>query len=72
MAIAAYAQQTGAFVIAEGVEDDETLAFLAGIDDRTLHGDTVIRGGQGYVLGRPGSIRKAIPYPLVFRIPKAA
>jgi diguanylate cyclase (GGDEF)-like protein len=72
MAIAAYAQQTGAFVIAEGIEDDETLAFLGDIDDRTLHGDTVIRGGQGYALGRPAAIRKATSPPPVPFIAKAA
>jgi diguanylate cyclase (GGDEF)-like protein len=72
MAIAAYAQQTGAFVIAEGVEDDETVAFLCGIDDRVLHGESVIRGGQGYALGRPGAIHDATSSPLLPSLPKAA
>ena len=36
MAIATYARQTGAFVIAEGIEDDETLEFLHGIDELEL------------------------------------
>jgi diguanylate cyclase (GGDEF)-like protein len=53
MAIATYARQTGAFVIAEGIEDDETLEFLHRIDERELHGEAVIQGGQGYGLGRP-------------------
>ena len=33
MAVATYARQTDAFVIAEGIEDDETLEFLHGIDE---------------------------------------
>jgi len=33
MAMATFARQTGAYVIAEGIEDDETLAFLQQIDD---------------------------------------
>jgi diguanylate cyclase (GGDEF)-like protein len=55
MAIAAYAQQTGAFVIAEGIEDDETLAFITHVDGSDLYGETVIQGGQGYALGRPSA-----------------
>jgi EAL domain-containing protein (putative c-di-GMP-specific phosphodiesterase class I) len=61
MAIAAYVRQTGAFVIAEGIEDDETLAFLDAIDERELHGDAVIRGGQDYGLGRPEATIRDIP-----------
>jgi diguanylate cyclase (GGDEF)-like protein len=58
MAIATYARQTGAFVIAEGIEDDETLAFLHGLDEA---GDLVIQGGQGYGLGRPAMTLQDIP-----------
>jgi EAL domain-containing protein (putative c-di-GMP-specific phosphodiesterase class I) len=58
MAIATYARQTGAFVIAEGIEDDETLEFLRGVD---AFGDVVIQGGQGYGLGRPAATIQAIP-----------
>ncbi|HZL48564.1 MAG TPA: bifunctional diguanylate cyclase/phosphodiesterase [Solirubrobacteraceae bacterium] len=53
MAMATFARQTGAFVIAEGVEDEETLRFLRSIDDHDLHVDTVIQGGQGGELGQP-------------------
>jgi diguanylate cyclase (GGDEF)-like protein len=53
MAMAAFARQTGAFVIAEGVEDEETLEFLRGIDARNLCSTAIIQGGQGYGLGRP-------------------
>jgi diguanylate cyclase (GGDEF)-like protein len=63
MAIAAYARQTGAFVIAEGIEDDETLAFLRSIDERELVGDAVIQGGQGYGLGRPLPVMPDVSSP---------
>jgi EAL domain-containing protein (putative c-di-GMP-specific phosphodiesterase class I) len=65
MAMATFACQTGAFVIAEGVEDEETLQFLRGIDDRDLHVATVIGGGQGGELGAPSpQIPPAVPAPL--------
>jgi EAL domain-containing protein (putative c-di-GMP-specific phosphodiesterase class I) len=51
--MATFARQTGAFVIAEGVEDEDTLEFLRGIDELDLRPDTVIQGGQGFGLGRP-------------------
>jgi diguanylate cyclase (GGDEF)-like protein len=53
MAMATYARQTGSFVIAEGIEDRETLDFLSAIEDRDLHPGRIIQGGQGYGLGRP-------------------
>jgi EAL domain-containing protein (putative c-di-GMP-specific phosphodiesterase class I) len=40
-------------VIAEGIEDQETLQFLRSIDDHDLQVDTIIQGGQGFELGRP-------------------
>jgi diguanylate cyclase (GGDEF)-like protein len=55
MAMATFARQTGAFVIAEGIEDEDTLEFLRSIDDRELISDTIIQGGQGYGLGRPSA-----------------
>ena len=55
MAMATFARQTGAFVIAEGVEDAETLRFLRSIDVADLHIDKVIQGGQGGELGRPSA-----------------
>jgi EAL domain-containing protein (putative c-di-GMP-specific phosphodiesterase class I) len=54
MAMATYARQTGSFVIAEGIEDQETLDFLSEIDEQDLRPDRIIQGGQGYGLGRPG------------------
>jgi EAL domain-containing protein (putative c-di-GMP-specific phosphodiesterase class I) len=55
MAMATFARQTGAFVIAEGIEDQETLAFLRTIDDLPVDADPIIQGGQGYGLGRPAA-----------------
>jgi diguanylate cyclase (GGDEF)-like protein len=54
LAMATYARQTGSFVIAEGIEDQETLDFLGEIADWELRPDRIIQGGQGYGLGRPG------------------
>ncbi|MEN3285343.1 MAG: hypothetical protein V7607_6483 [Solirubrobacteraceae bacterium] len=53
MAMATFAWQTGSFVIAEGIEDPETLAFVRGIDESDVRAGHVIRGGQGFGLGRP-------------------
>jgi diguanylate cyclase (GGDEF)-like protein len=53
MAMAAFARQTSAFVIAEGIEDEDTLEFLRGIDDHDLSVRRIIQGGQGFGLGRP-------------------
>jgi diguanylate cyclase (GGDEF)-like protein len=53
MAMATFARQTGAFVIAEGVEDEDTLEFLRTVSWRDLCSDAVIQGGQGFGLGRP-------------------
>lgn len=55
MAMATFARQTGAFVIAEGIEDQDTLKFLRSIDDHDLQADTIIQGGQGFGLGRPSA-----------------
>jgi EAL domain-containing protein (putative c-di-GMP-specific phosphodiesterase class I) len=63
MAISTFAQQTGAFVIAEGIEDQETLDFLRALDDNAAHGDLVIQGGQGYGLGRPAPTIDALRPP---------
>ena len=49
-AIIAFADTTGTYVIAEGIEDAGLLAFLRGVQVKT---ETGIRGGQGYGLGRP-------------------
>jgi diguanylate cyclase (GGDEF)-like protein len=56
MAMATFARQTGAFVIAEGIEDEDTLGFLRSIGERNLVSDSVIQGGQGFGLGRPSTV----------------
>jgi EAL domain-containing protein (putative c-di-GMP-specific phosphodiesterase class I) len=53
MAMATYARQTGAYVIAEGIEDLETLAFLAAVGNGDAILERTIQGGQGFGLGRP-------------------
>jgi diguanylate cyclase (GGDEF)-like protein len=53
LAMATFASQTGSFVIAEGIEDEETLAFLRSMDDPGLRPGHLVQGGQGYGLGRP-------------------
>lgn len=53
MAMATFARQTGAFVIAEGVEDEETLAFLRSVEAVDFRPGTIIQGGQGFELGGP-------------------
>jgi diguanylate cyclase (GGDEF)-like protein len=54
MAMATFARQTGAFVIAEGIEDEDILEFLRAInEEHELASDTIIQGGQGFGLGRP-------------------
>jgi len=54
MAMATFAHQTGAFVIAEGIEDDDILQFLRTInEEHQLASDAIIQGGQGFGLGRP-------------------
>jgi diguanylate cyclase (GGDEF)-like protein len=55
MAMATYARQTGSYVIAEGIEDQETLDFLATIDERDTRPGRIIQGGQGFGLGRPAA-----------------
>jgi diguanylate cyclase (GGDEF)-like protein len=56
MAMVTFACQTGAFVIAEGVEDADTLQFLRALnDEHEISSGTIIQGGQGFGLGRPSS-----------------
>ncbi|HEV7584947.1 MAG TPA: bifunctional diguanylate cyclase/phosphodiesterase [Solirubrobacteraceae bacterium] len=50
MAMATFARQTGAFVIAEGIEDADTLEFLRGVGQPD---SPIIQGGQGFYLGKP-------------------
>jgi diguanylate cyclase (GGDEF)-like protein len=54
MAMATFARQTGAFVIAEGIEDEDTLQCLRTVnEEHELASDAIIQGGQGFGLGRP-------------------
>jgi EAL domain-containing protein (putative c-di-GMP-specific phosphodiesterase class I) len=55
MAMATFARQTGAFVVAEGIEDEDTLQFLRTISTRELSWSAIIQGGQGFGLGRPSA-----------------
>ena len=56
LAMATFAQQTGSFVIAEGIEDAETLDFLRHIHEAGLPQGRLIQGGQGFGLGMPVAI----------------
>ena len=70
MAVATFARQTGAFVIAEGIEDSETLEFLERVDYDQFRGHGMIQGGQGYGLGLPvADIRCVSDMPLRDAIP---
>jgi hypothetical protein len=41
-------------VIAEGIEDEDTLQFLRAInEEHELASEAIIQGGQGFGLGRP-------------------
>ncbi|MCZ4492602.1 MAG: hypothetical protein JWP53_1533 [Conexibacter sp.] len=71
MAMATYARQTGAYVIAEGIEDRETLDFLTGIDDREVQPHRIIQGGQGFGLGRPAADGAVDPPPAMLGRPAA-
>jgi len=52
-AMALFAEQTGTFVIAEGIEDAEMLQYVQSLAEPELGIPTVVHGGQGYGLGRP-------------------
>jgi diguanylate cyclase (GGDEF)-like protein len=54
LAMSTYARQTGAYVIAEGIEDDGVLDYVRTIDEQIPRDiAAMIQGGQGYGLGRP-------------------
>jgi EAL domain-containing protein (putative c-di-GMP-specific phosphodiesterase class I) len=55
MAMATFASHTGAFVIAEGIEDHDVLDFVRGVHEGQLSREILIPGGQGYGLGRPSA-----------------
>jgi len=54
-AIVAFAATTGAYVIAEGIEDQAMLDMVCRFGRAGEPGTLEIRGGQGYFLGRPHS-----------------
>lgn len=53
LAIIAYARRTGAYVIAEGIESEQILAFVRSVEELNVVHGPPIRGGQGYLLGQP-------------------
>ena len=63
MAMATFASHTGAFVIAEGIEDEDTLDFIRHLDESQLSREMIIQGGQGYGLGRPSADVNPHPPP---------
>ncbi|MDX6638474.1 MAG: hypothetical protein QOJ01_1985 [Solirubrobacterales bacterium] len=69
MAMATFARQTGAFVIAEGIEDQETLEFLRDVEALDIRPGTIIQGGQGFGLGRPST---TLPVETGLALPIAA
>ena len=52
-ALATFALHTGAFVIAEGIEDDYTLDILRDLEQERTDSHAIVQGGQGYGLGKP-------------------
>jgi diguanylate cyclase (GGDEF)-like protein len=69
LAMASFALHTGSFVIAEGIEDNDTLAFLQSTDAEELRTRPVVRGGQGFGLGRPSAELPAAPPELLAPAP---
>jgi diguanylate cyclase (GGDEF)-like protein len=53
LAMATFANETGAFVIAEGIEDIDMLDFVRRLENDMTVARPRIHGGQGYGLGRP-------------------
>ncbi len=53
VAIIAFASQTGTFVIAEGIENEQILAFVRHPHLHGLDHQIGAQGAQGYLLGRP-------------------
>lgn len=58
-AIAAFAAETGAYVIAEGIEDDDVLDLVRDADGTLGLRGPRIDGAQGYRLGRPAAAMPA-------------
>jgi diguanylate cyclase (GGDEF)-like protein len=69
LAMATFADLTGATVIAEGIEDLETLEYLRSLDRNELNDSAMIQAGQGYQLGRPSPL---MPPARLDDVPRAA
>jgi diguanylate cyclase (GGDEF)-like protein len=69
LAMATYAHQTGSFVIAEGIEDIETVDFLRHVHEQGATPGLLIQGGQGFGLGRPGPDASEPPNPFAAPVP---
>jgi EAL domain-containing protein (putative c-di-GMP-specific phosphodiesterase class I) len=66
LAIIAYAGRAGAYVIAEGIESEQMLTFVQRADELRLVNGPPIKGGQGYLLGRPNpDISQLIALPQI-------
>ena len=66
LAIIAYAGRAGAYVIAEGIESEQMLTFVQSADDLRVVNGPPIKGGQGYLLGRPNpDISQVIALPQI-------
>jgi diguanylate cyclase (GGDEF)-like protein len=55
LAIVTFAREVGASVIAEGIETQDLLAFVAADARMDEDAEARVRGAQGYLLGRPGA-----------------
>ena len=71
LAMATFARQTGAYVIAEGIEDDALLDWVRTIDDTIPREAAMVQGGRATGSGgrrprspRPGRRRAAQPQPV--------
>ena len=65
LAIATFANQTGAAVIAEGIEDEEMVDFVRCLDLPGRDASSIIQGAQGYGLGRPELTMPTADSPLL-------
>ena len=61
MAIIAFARRADAFVIAEGIESEQILAFVRHAHQMKAMSEPVIDGGQGFILGRPDAAPISAP-----------
>jgi EAL domain-containing protein (putative c-di-GMP-specific phosphodiesterase class I) len=64
LAIIAYARRAGAYVIAEGIESEQILSFVRKAEELHDADDPPIKGGQGYLLGRPSTDISKLTRPL--------